>query len=290
MTAAPVAVMVPRDVVRASGPDARSFLQGQCTQDVSTLAVGASRWAMVLDPTGKLVVVVRITCVGDEEFLCDLDSGFAAALVARLERFKLRTRCDLAAESGWSMLALRGPGAADVPVPTGVLRIDAAWPSGDAVDLLGVDPAVPSGVQLAEVAALDRLRVAQGVPAMGTELGPETIPAEGGSWLMRVAVSFTKGCYTGQELVARVDSRGSNTPFRLRRLRAVDATFGTVAVGIPLTVEGRDVGRLGTTVPGDGTALAMVHRSVEPGAVVRAGAGDGLAAVVEDLDPVPAEG
>ncbi len=284
MTGQPIGVRVPRDVVRASGPDARSFLQGQCTQDVAALAVGESRWAMVLDPTGKLVVVVRITCVGDEEFLADLDAGFATTLVARLERFKLRTRCDLTIESGWSMLALRGPGAADAVVPDGLVRVDAAWPAGDAVDVLGVDPALPPGVEQATVAQLDRLRVAAGIPAMGTELGPDTIPAEGGSWLMAVAVSFTKGCYTGQELVARVDARGSNTPFRLRRLRAVGTAFGAEVAGAPLTVDGRDVGRVGTAVPGDLVALAMVHRSIEPGDVVRAGAGDGVPAVVEDLD------
>ncbi len=73
---------------------------------------------------------------------------------------------------------------------------------------------------------------------MGRELGPDTIPGETG--VVPVAVSFTKGCYTGQELVARIDSRGGNVPRHLCRLRSTE----TIAVGEPIVVDGKEVGRV----------------------------------------------
>lgn len=292
MNAAPIGVRVPRDVVRASGPDARTFLQGQCTQDVASLAVGASAWAMVLEPSGRLVSFLRVTRTGEDDLLLDLDAGCAEQLVTRLQRFKLRTLCDLTPEEGWSLLAVRGPGADGVATPPGMLRVAASWPSGDAVDLLGVDPVLPAGVLEGSSDDLARLRIREGVPAMGAELGEDTIPAEGGAWLMGVAVSFTKGCYTGQELVARVDARGSNTPHRLRRLRSVEGGFRAEHVGAALFVGDRAVGRVGTTVDGEPVALAVVHRSVEVGDLVRVdgGAAAGCTAVAEDAEPVRAAG
>ena len=81
---------------------------------------------------------------------------------------------------------------------------------------------MPQGVREVGPEALNAVRVEAGWPAMGAELGPDldplVIPAEAGPWLVDASVSFTKGCYTGQELVARVDSRGSNTPRHLRGL------------------------------------------------------------------------
>lgn len=292
MNAATIGVRVPRDVVRATGPDAITFLQGQCTQDVASLEVGASTWAMVLDPSGRLVSVVRVTRTAEDELLLDLDAGGADTLRTRLERFKLRTRCDLVPEPGWSMLAVRGPGADAVRTPSGMVRVAASWPSGDAVDLLGPDPVFPDGVAEGSADELARLRIREGVPAMGTELGEDTIPAEGGGWLMGIAVSFTKGCYTGQELVARVDARGSNTPHRLRRLRAAAGSFGADHAGATLVVGDRVVGRVGTMVAGDPLALAVVHRSVEVGEVVQVAgaAGAGFAVVVEDAEPLRASG
>ena len=89
---APFAVRVARDVVRVSGPDAVTYLQGQLSQDVVALQVGACAWTFVLQPQGKVDAWFRITRLADDSFLCDVDAGFGEALVTRLNRFKLRVK------------------------------------------------------------------------------------------------------------------------------------------------------------------------------------------------------
>jgi len=107
-----------------------------------------------------------------------------------------------------------------------------------------------------DVSEVERIRA--GVPAMGAELDASTIPAEVGRWFIDTSVSFTKGCYCGQELVARIDSRGSNVA---RLLRVVELADGTdTAVGDELRIGGEAVGRV--TSWADDVALAYVKRSV----------------------------
>jgi folate-binding protein YgfZ len=121
-------------------------------------------------------------------------------------------------------------------------------------------------------AADEAERIRAGIPAMGAELDERTIPAEVGQWLIDASVSFTKGCYTGQELVARIDSRGSNVPRHLRVIDVADDT--TVAPGAEVLVEGSPVGTVTSAAPG--VAMAFVKRSVEgtsstPGQVLSGG-------------------
>jgi folate-binding protein YgfZ len=113
-------------------------------------------------------------------------------------------------------------------------------------------------------AATEAERIRAGVPAMGDELDESTIPAEVGQWFIDASVSFTKGCYTGQELVARIDSRGSNVPRHLRVL-AVEGDI-EVPVGAEVVVGDTVVGRV--TSSADGAALAYVKRTVAPPAAV----------------------
>ena len=111
------AAVVERDVVRIEGPDAATYLQGQLSQDVLGLDVGDSAWTFVLQPQGKVEAWFRLTRVGDEAFLADVDAGFGEAVLARLQRFLLRTKADLAMTRE-SMVAVRGTDA--VAVPDGV--------------------------------------------------------------------------------------------------------------------------------------------------------------------------
>lgn len=100
-------------------------------------------------------------------------------------------------------------------------------------------------------------RIRAGVPAMGAELDERTIPAEVGSWFIEASVSFTKGCYVGQELVARLDSRGSNVP---RHLRVIEFDDGFMAApGDEIVVGGNPLGTV--TSAAAGVALGYVHRS-----------------------------
>jgi folate-binding protein YgfZ len=127
-------------------------------------------------------------------------------------------------------------------------------------DVIGPEPEPPAGVREGTPAELEAARVADGWPAMGAEIVPgETIPAETG--VVAVAVDFREGCYAGQELVERMDSRGASAP---RSLRIVDVAAGA-RPGDPIERDGERVGVL-TSVAGT-TALGYVKRGVELGRV-----------------------
>ena len=311
-------VLMDRDVVRVRGADACSYLQGQISQDVESVATGESAWSLILQPQGRIDAWFRLTRLGPDEFLLDVDAGHGAGLVERLERFRLRVDVEVEGLSGWRMLAIRGPqansavvGLTDVSAEdsvrlaaTGALVVAGAakaadqpdyegrgdhgsastgpevratvnWPGYEGLDLLfsgpGPEPdAWPDGLTEADQADLEVLRIRAGWPVMGAEIGPRTIPAELGPGLISKSVSFTKGCYTGQELVARIDSRGGNVPRPLRLIEIGDA--GDVGPGTPVTVDGETVGEI-TSAAFDPAAdltvaLGPVHRRVEPPAAV----------------------
>ena len=278
MTAA-VAALLPRDVVLASGGDSATFLQGQISQDVDAVEVGASAWSLVLAPQGKVDAWFRLTRNEDGSFLLDIDAGFGPALVARLERFRLRVDVDFKNLAGWKMLSIRGGPTAE----TGMAEVDAAvrarveWPGYCGMDLLGPAVAPPAGLPVATAADLDVARIRAGWPAMGRELTERTIPAEIAG-LVESSASFTKGCYTGQELVARIDSRGGNVP---RPVRLLEIRGDGVSPGAGITVDGKAVGEV-TSAAADPAAsvtvaLGPVHRRVEPPADAEV---DGIPATV----------
>ena len=225
-------VEVPRDVVRVSGPDALTYLQGQVSQDLSPMPVGDRQWTFLLQPNGKVDVLARVERTADDEFVFDVDGGWGDALVARLNRFKIRVKVDVDALP-WRVLAVRGVDGVD--------------------DVIGADPAPPDGVREGTLAELEATRIDAGWPAMGSEIvAGETIPAETG--ITEVAVNYRKGCYPGQELVERMDSRGASAP---RQLRVLDVADGA-APGDPVVIDGTEVGRL-TSVAGT-RALGYVKR------------------------------
>ncbi len=274
------AVRIERDVVTVQGEEAVPYLQGQLSQDVEALGVGESAWSLLLQPSGKVDAWLRVTRTGDDEVLLDVDPGFGDAVLARLQRFKLRTKAELATEK-WSGWALRGPTIErrEAAAPD-VLSLPAAWPGVPGIDLLA--PSLPplSSVDEVDPAALDALRVEAGVPAMGAELTETTIPAETGQWLITASVSFTKGCYTGQELVARIDSRGGNVPRPVRGLR-IDGD--PVDVGSEVVAGDAAVGSVtssATSAALGAIALAPISRTVEIGASVTV---DGRRATVVEL-------
>lgn len=234
MIESPFWVAVARDVVRVSGPDALTYLQGQVSQDLLPMAVGDRRWTFLLQPTGKVDVLARVERTADDTFVFDIDSGYGDALVARLQRFKIRVKADIE-QLPWRVVCI---------------------PGGE--DLVGADPTPPEGVREGTLDELHAARIADGWPAMGAEIVPgETIPAETG--VVDVAVDFRKGCYPGQELVERMDSRGATAP---RSLRILDVGEGA-EVGDAIEHDGAEVGIV-TSVAGT-TALAYVKRGVELG-------------------------
>jgi len=203
-----------RDRLVVRGADAGTYLQSQLAQEIRDLAVGAARWTFVLDPTGKVEALARITRTADDEYVLDTDAGYGEAMASRVKRFMIR-----------------------VDVDTELLPAGASEPSAE----------------------VEAARIAAGWPRMGAEIVPgETIPATTG--VVPVAVNFTKGCYPGQELVERMDSRGADAP---RRLVVIDAD--DVAVGDPVEADGVEVGTITSVSPAGGVALAMVKRGAEVG-------------------------
>jgi folate-binding protein YgfZ len=231
----------PRDVVRVAGADARSYLHSQASNDIESMEVGESRWTFLLEPTGKIDVLARVTRTADEELVLDTDAGSGEAMTARLNRFKIRVRADVEPVT-WRCIAVRG-----TKVSGGLTT----W--GDGVDLLGADVTPPDGIDEGTADDLELARLEAAWPKMGAEIVPgATIPVETG--VIDVAVSFTKGCYPGQELVERMDSRGASAP---RALRRIDVRAGT-AVGDVIDVEGHEATL--TSVLGT-VALALVRRA-----------------------------
>jgi tRNA-modifying protein YgfZ len=274
------AYRLPRDVVSVSGPDAAGYLQGQCSQDLAGLEVGGVLDTLLLAPDGKVEVLARVARTAEDTFHLDTDGGYAGVLVGRLARFKLRSKLEIA-PTDWACVALRGPAARALEGLRAAVVAPVEWNGWPGVDLLGP----PGSIELPSVpwcgsGAFEAARIESGIPVMGRELTGAEIPAETGT--VERTVSFTKGCFTGQELVARIDSRGATVPHRLHGLVLEDATDPALLLAAELYLpdKARAVGRVTSAAecPGLGTtgALAYVHRSVPvPGPVQVAPAGSG---------------
>lgn len=242
-----------RAFVRVSGPDAESYLQGQLSQDLAAFPHGLS---FVLEPTGKVCALVRYIRQATDAFLLDTDAPGGDALLGRLQRFLLRTKATVEPVEHRCTRVFGGDVRGGFPAP---------WPAAHDAPLDVLDDDVTGAHELDPI-GYERRRILAGVPVVGVDIGPDTIPAEVGQWAIDAAVSFTKGCYTGQELVARIDSRGGNVPRPLRVLESADG--GHLANSGEVTdAAGEMVGRV-TSAAAD-VALAPLARRVEPGAEVR---------------------
>lgn len=248
------AAVLARDVVLVRGSDAASFLQGQLSQDIDPIAVGGSAFSLLLQPQGKVDAFLRVTRVGDDVFALDVDAGWGEHVRVRLQRFLLRVKVELELVD-WPVIAVFED---DRSPSDGAWRVPSELRTG--YDELGPGARVPEGATVLDAASYDALRIRAGVPRMGRELDESTIPASAG--VVERTVSFTKGCYTGQELVARIDSRGDKVPTKLRRV------VGDAPAGALLLDGEREVGRVTSASGVDG--LAYVRREVEPPATLAA--------------------
>ena len=283
-----------RIVVR--GSEAAEFLQGQLTNDVESLEPGAGCYAALLDRKGKVRADMRVLRLADDEFLIDTEPETGDLLQGHLSMYNVGRDAAVEADGpGRSLLSLIGPltpkllgdaplvsehahreqllggaacrviatdAGADLLVPADAVEAVTAW-----LTSAGAQPVVDAAAEIARVEA--------GRPRVGREISPQTMPAEAG--INDRAVSFTKGCYVGQETVARLHYKGK--PNRhLRRLRSAVP----LAAGDPVVAGDREVGTVATAVvsPAEGPlALAILRREAEPGDDVIVG--DGVAATVE---------
>jgi folate-binding protein YgfZ len=292
-----------RDVLSVRGEDAASYLQGQLSQDIAALGVGATADTLLLEPDGKLCALLRITRVDGPGFALDVDAGYGAKVETRLRKFLLRSKVEIT-HLDWRCLSIRGSathaaaaGLIAALSEAGVTVLPFEWNGWGGIDVLGpkdlvLNPAagpLPDGVTLCSPEAVDACRITSGIPGMGSELTDKTIAAEAG--LVERTVSFTKGCYTGQELVARLDSRGSNVARRMVGLvGGADPVGPSLAYGMTLhageeppagdVVADRVVGSVTSaswsSELGAWAALAYLHRSVDSPGPVRVRSGDGL--------------
>ncbi len=297
-----------RGKLALTGPSAVEFLNGQVTNELATLRPGEGCYAAFLTHKGKMLGDLRILAVGESadappsELLLDTERVALQGLFDMIRRFKIGYQLELhkrTLERG--LLSLIGPRAAAIAVdgPENVLAdiehanvatlIDGIRALAVRTDL-GVDlicDAAHTGALSAALhargarpvgePAAECLRIEHGRPRYGIDLDDSVIPQEAG--LNERAVSFTKGCYVGQETVARLYYKGK--PNRhLRGLRLSEP----VAPGATLTLGERVVGHLSSTAhsPRLGPiALALVRREAEPGSVVSVGEHGVSARVVE---------
>jgi folate-binding protein YgfZ len=285
-----------RGKLALTGTEAKAFLHGQVTNDIEGLEPGTGCYAAFLTHKGKMLGDLRVLDTGDE-LLLDCERVALQELFNMIRRYKLGRDVELhkrTLERG--LLSLIGPdarriaGAAELPEAEHAHR--AAQVGGANVRListdLGVDvlcdaadteavgaALIANGAVPGSEAEAEVRRVESGRPRYGVDLDDTVIPQEAG--LNERAVSFEKGCYVGQETVARLYFRGK--PNRhLRGLRLSELA----EAGTPLRLGEREVGKLGSVVdsPVHGPiALALVRREAEPGATL--GAGERTATVVE---------
>ncbi len=287
-----------RGKLALTGADAKTFMQGQVSNDVEGLQTGEGCYAAFLTPKGKMLGDLRILDASDE-LLLDTERVSLQALFNMIRQFSLGYDVQLhkrTIERG--LLSLVGP---ESPVRAGISMLGNAEHTHVAVDVGGVrtrairtDVGVDLLCDAADTAALasaleqagalpvsldvvECLRVEHGRPRYGIDLDDTVIPQEAD--LNARAVSFTKGCYVGQETVARLYYRGKPN----RHLRGL-ACAQPVLTGDELSFEGRVVGRVGSVAvsPRHGAiALALVRREAPVGSVVSVGEAQITATVVE---------
>ena len=250
-------------VFAVTGADAGKYLHSQLSNDIASLPVGGSRYSFVLEPMGKVVALVRVTRTDEETFILDSENveGLGEQLLARLNRFKIRVKADIAV-STQKYLSLRSRDGS--PIEQAGFTVS-QWGSGAVIDapLMSIEESVVAQFVQVSPEEFDALRIRSSWPAMGSEIiAGETLPAATG--VVTIAVSFTKGCYPGQELVERMDSRGSTAPKNLRLLSG--SIVDNAKSGDAVIVNGETVGEF-TSVAHD-CALAYVARAVELGVVV----------------------
>jgi folate-binding protein YgfZ len=287
-----------RGKLALSGPDAKAFLHGQVSNDIEGLETGRGCYAALLTHKGKMLGDLRVLDLGDE-LLLDTERIALQELFNMIRRYKLGSDVELHKRTlELGLLSLIGPdarrvagaralgtaehdnvraqiGGLPVVLVTTDTGVDVFCAAGDTA---AVRAALESaGAVPVDEAAAEIVRVERGRPRYGIELDDSVIPQEAG--LNERAVSFTKGCYVGQETVARLFYRGKpNRHLRGLRLSAPAAT------GEALRRGEKEVGRVGTVVvsPAFGPiALAIVRREAAPGDTLAVGEGAVTAEVVE---------
>jgi tRNA-modifying protein YgfZ len=236
----------PRAYVAVHGPQAVEYLDRMLSNDVPE---SGSVDALLLTAKARVIAPLLVWRRGPDDVLLLTEPELGEVVEAHLVRNRFATRCDIALEQHASVVVFADD------VGGGIPNRDYGLPAFEVLD--GDVEATVDDVEL------ERRRIAAGTPRFGRELDDRVLPAEAG--LDERAISFTKGCYPGQEPIARQHFRGKVN----RRLRVLEVDGDVPDPETPVTHEGRDVGRVTSSVPG--LALAYVRVEVPDDAVLRVG-------------------
>jgi folate-binding protein YgfZ len=287
-----------RGKLLVTGGEAAEYLQGQLTQDVEALEPGEGAYAALLDRKGHMQADLRVLRLATDEVWLDTEPEGLEATRKHLQMYKIGRNADVGDVSAErAILSLIGPRSAEIAATAvlpenaceevlvgGVECVAAGTVAG--IDLICAaaeaeklrDALLAAGAAEVSAEAAEIVRIEAGIPRFGAEMGTETMPAEAG--IVEAAVSFTKGCYIGQETVARLHYKGRpNRHLRGLRLSA------PAEPGARLRLGEKEVGRLGGSAvsPALGPiGLAIVRREAEPGTELAVGE-DGVTAQVVDL-------
>lgn len=299
--------------VALTGADRRSYLQGLLTNDIDALVPGTGCYAALLTAQGRMITDMRVLELGDAVLL-DVPAQQATAIRDHLDRFVITEDVSVAdVTSTRAEIGLYGPAAIDVlqaagteggapaalhastnvriaGVPALLVRSDAYGAGG--FDLIAAAEEMPP-IEAALIAAgavrasdqdAETVRIESGRPRFGADLDADTIPLEAG--LEERAISRTKGCYVGQEVIVRVLDRGQGRVARRLVGLTLPASATVPAPGAALRANGRDVGRVTSATFSPALArpiaLGYVHRDfVEPGTRVEIdGSGEAIVAAL----------
>jgi folate-binding protein YgfZ len=270
MSGGQFAIFARRGVVAVGGPEAERFLNDLVTADISRAGPGQAVFAGLLSPQGKILFDFIVHRDG-ERFLFDLPRPVAADFVRRLGFYKLRAKVtveDLTADS--QVLALWGP--------EGVHHLDGVAAAPDPrVAALGWRLIVPAeappvfdGFAAATAADYDQRRIALGVPEGGLDFAYGDAFPHDADMDQLAGVDFAKGCYIGQEVVSRMEHRGTAR----RRIVIAEGNAALPTPGTELTAGGKPVGVLGSSAGRSALALVRLDRAkeaVDAGAPIVAG-------------------
>lgn len=240
-------ILIDRTVIAVSGPEAHTFLQGLITNDITELTPQHALYAALLSPQGKILFDFLLFADG-ETVLIDCHKDVRDALIKRLSMYKLRSKIEIAARDDRIVIADEGP--YDPRLAT-----------------LGQRAIVATGIETVDATdAYHDWRWGLGVPE-AADFGSEKIFAMDGGLDELHAISFTKGCYVGQELTARMKHRGTDR----KRLLPVNAPDAELATGAPVTAGDIELGTMMSSYGDAGYALIRLDRLAEATAPISVG-------------------
>ena len=243
----------PRAFVAVHGPDAEDYLQRMLSNDVTALSVGESCEALLLTPKARVIAPMRVFRRAADDFLLLTEPDLGETLRDELVRMRFAAKAEIELEEHRSYVLL---GGADGGIPNDDYGVPGS-------EILDAEP--PSDAPRVSDEDLEALRIEAGTPRYGKEIDERVLPAEAG--LVERAASLTKGCYPGQEPIARLHYRGHAN----RGLRVLDVAGSQP--GDELVWEGKVVGRV-TSAASD-VALAYVRNEVPDDAVLEVAGAEG---------------